>query len=1576
MGLSDLSIRRPVTTTMFFVALGILGVISLDRLPVELLPEIVFPEIYVTLNLRGASPEQVERDLVMPVEAEVGKLSGVIEISSSASANRGNVRASYSPGTDMKFAELQVQSRIARLLPNLPDRAQANIRRFDAFDLSAIIMQIQVLGEGDINWIRDFTEEKIRPELEAVDGVVDASVLGGQQGAVTIIVDPLLLQAHRVSMGQVNSALRSFNRPRTYLGEAYDGSRVYPVSYQGQFSDMQQIQEVVIKPNVPLRLGDIATVDYGLQKRLDLSRVNGKSSIGIIIQKEDEANLITVSREVEAVVADLNRTYAPEGIELLVTTSQAELMEEALGVLKQAAVIGLLLGLTVLFLFLRNVRFVSVLLLAIPTSLLLTFNLMYVWGLSLNVLSLCGLALAMGMLTDNSIVVMESIFKQFERGKPPASAARDGAAEVSRAVVAATATTVTVFLPVAFIQSDYQDILQELALSIAFPLLASLLVALTLVPAVAARTLSSTLPRPLGTGRLMEAYTLVLKAGLRHRARVTVGIGVALLGTLILSFYLMLQQQAVQEETRFTVYADLGEGATLDATDQVVRKIEDAVREVSEVERFTTSVREGQGSVTAMLFDRSERPDGRAVDEIKDDLDEKLRGIPGGLVGFDPPTSSVGGRAGGARGGGGRGGRGRSRTGGFNLQAGTPSEQAVIRGHDFTVLQTIADNLTYRLEELEEINANTVRADAQRSASEVQVIPDAAAMFDRGLRVRSILTAIEEANPEGSQTQVSFVKSDGTEIPIEVRTTEDPEEQGPSLEELRQIPVLASQNKYTPLEEVARVRVSEGRRNILRTDQSRRVVVSYQFTSDVLDSQQRLDAAREATQMLIQDMVLPGGYAIETVEAETETVYYWMMGIAAILIYMILASLFESVASPIIIFGTLPAAVVGSCWALMLSGTGLTSQAGPMALLGFIVLLGIAVNNGIILIDAIRTLRTDHGFRRERAVLAAGRSRVRPILMTSATTLLGVLPLALEFGGDYEIWPPFAITVLGGLSVSMISTLIFVPVVYMGLDQTAAWLKDIGRVGLGMATLATAGLVYAIHVRYENLFWTSISLLPIWFTFLTGIWSCLKVHRSRMAARSTTEVRSVRLQNLTKTYGAPGRFRREWARFDRRTDRMLARGVDPTDRKGVIDGLTWKLPLLGLIAFLHTYLEEALWIYLLALATWGLLADLRSDITALWAPRIRMPRWIGGAARFARKHGLPVLFLGYTQWRLGLLSVTIGGAALWLTILLARFLADRIRVGRIDIERIRGRLGWAKRALYGSAAAIPLIGVPRPPFQALGGVDIEIGRGMFGLLGPNGAGKTTLMRIVCQVLEPSFGSVAINGTNIHRGGRAQGLIGYLPQHFGLYDHLSAYQFLDHRALLEGLWDRKERKGRILACLDQVNLLDRQKDPIGSFSGGMRQRMGIAQTLLHMPQIIVVDEPTAGLDPVERIRFRNLLARVSQERIVIFSTHIVEDISGSCNHLAVLNQGRVLYSGTPQSMRGLAHDKVWEAVVPEETFTQVERDLSLITHVRTKSGVRARFLANEPSRDLEAHVVDPTLEDAYLFLLRSERESIC
>lgn len=313
--------------------------------------------------------------------------------------------------------------------------------------------------------------------------------------------------------------------------------------------------------------------------------------------------------------------------------------------------------------------------------------------------------------------------------------------------------------------------------------------------------------------------------------------------------------------------------------------------------------------------------------------------------------------------------------------------------------------------------------------------------------------------------------------------------------------------------------------------------------------------------------------------------------------------------------------------------------------------------------------------------------------------------------------------------------------------------------------------------------------------------------------------------------------------------------------------------------------------------------------------------------------------------------------------------AQKLYEKNVNIERITGRFSGIRRTLLRLVKQIPIIGKRRQPFKALNGVSLEIGTGMFGLLGPNGAGKSTMMRIICGIFEQSYGKIWINGIDTQKKREElQGLIGYLPQEFGTYENMPAVDFLDYQAILKGLTDKKAREERVAYVLKSVHMYEKRHDKIGSFSGGMKQRIGIAQILLHLPRILVVDEPTAGLDPRERIRFRNLLVELSRERIVIFSTHIIEDISSSCNQVAVINRGKVKYTGTPTDMVHLASNLVWQFDVPANQFDKLENKPMIIHHMRQGDQIRVRMLAAEkPAPD--AVPAKPILEDAYLCLIK-------
>jgi ABC-type multidrug transport system ATPase subunit len=350
-------------------------------------------------------------------------------------------------------------------------------------------------------------------------------------------------------------------------------------------------------------------------------------------------------------------------------------------------------------------------------------------------------------------------------------------------------------------------------------------------------------------------------------------------------------------------------------------------------------------------------------------------------------------------------------------------------------------------------------------------------------------------------------------------------------------------------------------------------------------------------------------------------------------------------------------------------------------------------------------------------------------------------------------------------------------------------------------------------------------------------------------------------------------------------------------------------------------------------------------------------------------YGLPIVVLAIFQLRWDNLALTLLTAVIWYLVIAVGKVSKRVKRADFELKNIRPRFRW----FVWFVSVLPGIGKGAEKFKALKGVSLEIGTGMFGLLGPNGAGKSTIIRIICGILEQSYGKIWINGIDTQeKREELQGLIGYLPQEFGMYENMSAYAYLDYLAILKGITDPARRGQRIREVLDSVHMWDQRKKKIGAYSGGMKQRIGIAQVLLHLPRILVVDEPTAGLDPRERIRFRNLLVELSATRVVIFSTHIIEDISSSCNTMAVINRGEVLFNGTPSEMSETARGRVWKSSLPEEQFEEKTREMLVVHHMRDGKNIRFRAISAQKPFD-DAVEESPLLEDAYLWLLRSDKE---
>jgi ABC-type multidrug transport system ATPase subunit len=607
--------------------------------------------------------------------------------------------------------------------------------------------------------------------------------------------------------------------------------------------------------------------------------------------------------------------------------------------------------------------------------------------------------------------------------------------------------------------------------------------------------------------------------------------------------------------------------------------------------------------------------------------------------------------------------------------------------------------------------------------------------------------------------------------------------------------------------------------------------------------------------------------------------------------------------------------------------------------------------------------------------MTAGVARLRPILITASTTVIAMFPLAM---GQAEyvsvIGASFAITVIGGLSLSTLLTLIFIPTFYSGLENALNWFYSLGWKNKAIQFLLFGLLILLIYTYIDKFLWQLITIILAVIIVPAGTWFVMNsLRKARETVIPADQPINIYVQSLVKIYDRDNRWAREWKA-----------GAKIRERLGLIKDLkswkdlsqiTWQVPLLCfLIYFTYFYLDSGFWIFIFSMITWFFLSGIWISFRELFSYMTS-----GGTRKFLKRFSDTTDFLIFWVIRLlnlifferrweNIATVLILGL-LWFAGLFIYKTGKKLTRENIDIYRLEGRFRGIRKTIYKIVSAVPLIGKKKKPFKALNCISLNIGNGMFGLLGPNGAGKTTLMRIICGILEQSYGKVWINELDTQqKREELQGLIGYLPQEFGSYENMTAHEYLHYQAMLKNIIDAKTREDRVTYVLSAVHMEERRYEKIGSYSGGMKQRMGIAQILLHLPRILVVDEPTAGLDPRERIRFRNLLVELSRERVVIFSTHIIEDISSSCNQVAVLNKGYLRYLGKPIDMTKEAEGHVWQFNIPSGSFSDFVRDHLVVHHMSEGPNIRVRCISDDKPWE-NAVNVSPNLEDAYLWLLR-------
>ena len=1563
-------IERKVLISMLFLGLSVLGYVSYRQLPVELLPNAELPFLFVQANsTTDLAPEYMENQVTIPIEGAIGTLEGIESIESNITSKTSSIVVYYRKNVNFKYAYLKLQEKINEIQSSMPIGVRVNVAKVDLKQINTQFMELQARGEGGVDRVRNIVEQEIKPDLENIDGIASVNVYGGKQKSIQVILDTKACEAYHITPGKIRSLLTQNNGSRTYVGNLKEKTVQYFVHVTAEYTKVEDLENLVVATG-PILLKDVAQVKFGEKEETSFSRVNGKDAVTILLVNDSQANLIDLSKSTRKVIARLNEKMAPKEIEVAEISNAADQMEKNIDQIIDLAIVGGIMAIFVLWIFLKNLRIVSFIAVAIPISIFTAFNFFYAFNITLNSLTLVGMALAIGMLLDNSVVVLENIYRLAGRGVSPLQAVTQGTTEVWRSILASTLTTITVFLPFVFSKNFMVEMIgYNVGVSIVSTVLVSLAVALMLVPMASYALLKKNVAKNIffekvtTNLRMVQIYLVFLKSAMRNPAATIIGGIVVFFLAIFISLAVSISSLQEVETKEINLYVTMPSGSSLETTDRTVQEIEKKLDDLAEKQDVISKIEEEQATVTVKLKEKFQDVADRTFAQVKSDINDRTKGIKASSISFTQ-TANTRSFQGGSR----------NMMGNFQkmMGIGANEEKIVLKGQDFEKLRSVAEDLKYFVDQMESVQS--VNLNISDNRPEVHLYFNPLLMTEYNITLSNILSELNSFSKEIT-TSIQFKQGvDEYDIIISQNTPEDIEQKKTdrTMEELRHLQVADAAGGVHDLQDFTNIVYATGLSGINRVNQEKQIELTYRFVSEASSSKDLLTAYRYQIDELVANYNLPSGVAAEVVHEETDySEFYFMIGAAIILIFMIMASVFESVATPFVLLFSIPLAAIGSLIALIITNNSLLNS---NTLIGFLILLGVVVNNGIILIDYTNILRK-RGFRRSRAVMTAGLSRVRPILITAITTIVGMFPLAM---GDAEyvsaIGAPFAIVVIGGLALSTILTLVFIPTFYSGLENAIEWFKQQSlRIKITQFALMAASFVL-IYFEVDSGLWQMLDLILVVILVPGSTWFVLNSLR-KAQTKLIDEHDSIRIQirKLVKIYDRESRFEREWE-----SGKKIRRRAGLEKRYHTLkefDYLIWQLPvLLFLIYFAFIYLNAAFWSLLLsvgianlALSMWkpfGFFLNFKAEESGkkypmkLYQGVRKFLFWILPAIE------LILVWQVTKTWGLVLLFTV-----LWYLALAISVTSKRLYEEKINIDRITGRFGTMRRGLFRLVKRIPVIGKQHQPFKALNGVSLEITTGMFGLLGPNGAGKSTMMRIICGILEQSYGKIWINGIDTQeKREELQGLIGYLPQEFGTYENMSAQDFLDYQAILKGLTDKKEREDRIEYVLKAVHLWEKRDDKIGSFSGGMKQRIGIAQILLHLPKILVVDEPTAGLDPRERIRFRNLLVELSRERIVIFSTHIIEDISSSCNQVAVINRGRVKYHGTPMDMVHLAKDMVWQFDVPMEDFDKMENKQLVTHHMKQGDMIRVRFLSKQKPVE-NAVQISPILEDAYLCLIK-------
>jgi len=1066
MNLPKLSVTRRVTVTMLILIMVLFGAISFINLGLDMMPDLEFPNLTVVTAYSGAAAEDVEQLVTRPIESAVASLKGIDKLTSTSAEGLSTVNVSFKWGTNLDVAGQDIRESISRIKTYLP--SGINDPMVMKFDMSQMpVLLYGVSGMNSTLELQKYFEDAIVPRVERLEGVASMAVFGGPKREINVFLSKTRLDQYKIGPDAVMGALMASNM-NVSSGHVNAGHQEYLVRTMGEFGNINTITNTIITSmnGSPIRIGDVARVEDTQKEQRNYVRMNGRDGVVFMITKQSGSNTLKTVNEVKKLLAELKPTMPPD-VQFVTIFDQGEMVERVTGNATESAVMGTILAIVILWFFLRNWRPTFVIALAIPISIITTFIGMYALGYTLNVITIGGFALAVGMLVDNAVVVIENIYRHLEEGKHRNVAAVDGASEVGLAITASTLTTVAVFVPLALAGGFAGKIAQPLALTVCAGLGASLLVAITIVPmlasvffkrktkkgkksgkygvvtddvvpvgtpmiapenqvlgefsdnAAAGQVVDHTFDKEAHGGRFFQAfqhgYEAMLGWVLRHRF-VVICVTLALFAASIMAMAKVGGEfMAESDRGMGTISIKMPVGTNLEETNRLVKTIEDRILAVPEIRTvcgmigrlsdegaagMDGDVNEATVFFRLKLFKERTRSTKEVVDEIRRSIPEL----------YDVVIDFA--------------------SGGMMGASSTPIELKFF-GSDLNALKAYADSAKAVMDKMPGLN--DVIVSMREGKPELRIIPDRDKTAMMGLTMSEIGNGIKYAN---LGQVVTRYREAGEEYDVRIRLDEADRS---TRDKVTAIPVISRSGVVTQVVNLGDIRYERGPISIYRENRVR--CISVTAKTDSRDIQGEMAKVQEALKGM--QASLPNGYFIEyggSFEDMQDTFKDLLLAlaIAVVLIYMVMAAQFESFTQPFIVMCTVPLAFIGVAFGLLVMGHPLSVA----AFIGIIILIGIVVNNGIVMITFINQLRAEGHSLRESLIKASG-IRLRPILITSLTTIFGILPMALAKGQGSEMQSPLGTAVAFGLASSTLLTLFVVPVFYSIVDGIAHWITGI-----------------------------------------------------------------------------------------------------------------------------------------------------------------------------------------------------------------------------------------------------------------------------------------------------------------------------------------------------------------------------------------------------------------------------------------------------------------------------------------------------------------------------------------------------